>query len=1006
VLQARGLAERGDPKGALEVLENWLRHPPARISEADAAALHLEAARQAAAASEPERAAPHLGAVQRLSNALAPVPVLRARLLREAARVYVQLGDFRNAVPLLSTAVTGLAKAEPAAAAEAQSALGTAWLELRNPAQAIAAFEGELRLLDKAPADRKRRVVALVNLSNAELQADDLAAARSASDRAQQAAEGDAALSDAVNFAQAQLLLREVRLKKAEVLLEEIAERPALSDPALRGHALQLLATSRFDRGNYPEAETAALAAVETYRISLGEWHPVLGRVFHNLGSIHDKLHDRLGAASFFARAEAIERRSFGSNSVQFHTTAIELGWIDVESGDFASAERRAAAALKVFRTASPPDQRLEGIARILLGLIAEAKERPAEAVENFRAGQRLIALARGNDSPDLGFSLIRLGRILTRVSRYDEAQPPLDRAIALYDRLGGAGTVPMADALAARAELRRKRGDRRGAIEDSRHSFAALRDRVDRTGDVSTGAGEFQRNGARELFAAHANLLVDLADGDEGLLRESFEATQESLISRAADALRRTTMRLAAGQGEVSRLLRDREDTADALRQTDALTRNAFERSGEGAAREGARLQALRTEQTMRLRSLDVEIAQRFPKYSEFLNPRPTSLASLQRPLAPDEAVIMALPANDAVLVWTITAGAVDVQAVPVSRTEVGNLVQRVRASVDLEAALRRGSVPPFDRDAARRLYQMVIEPGQSLLAGKQHIVFIPDGALQTIPLHLLIGGEPEDWLVRRFAVTVAPSPGALVAQRESMRPSSAEAKFLGVGDPRFPAFNGIQSHGLRGISLILRQSLAGLPLLPETAVELQQMAGNFPAGDATLLLGKDATKPTVSHSHPDRFRVLAFSTHALMAGQVPGLPEPAIVLTPDGGSDEWDGLLTASDVASMDIDADLVILSACNTAAPDGGPFADGFSGLARAFLHAGARSLLVSNWSVASGATVELTTGFLRAIREAPRLRRAEALRTSILKMLGGGDSIFTHPVFWAPFVMVGE
>src|SRR5215472_16866184 len=123
----------------------------------------------------------------------------------------------------------------------------------------------------------------------------------------------------------------------------------------------------------------------------------------------------------------------------------------------------------------------------------------------------------------------------------------------------------------------------------------------------------------------------------------------------------------------------------------------------------------------------------------------------------------------------------------------------------------------------------------------------------------------------------------------------------------------------------------------------------------------------------------------------------------SPLDGKSEWDGLLMASDIAALQTDADLVILSACNTAGPDGGPFADGFSGLARAFLHAGARSLLVSNWSVDSKATVELTTSFVRAIREAPRVRRADALRTSILKMLDGGDRTVMHPGFWAPFVV---
>jgi CHAT domain-containing protein len=118
-----------------------------------------------------------------------------------------------------------------------------------------------------------------------------------------------------------------------------------------------------------------------------------------------------------------------------------------------------------------------------------------------------------------------------------------------------------------------------------------------------------------------------------------------------------------------------------------------------------------------------------------------------------------------------------------------------------------------------------------------------------------------------------------------------------------------------------------------------------------------------------------------------------------PDGRS-EWDGLLMASDVAALEMDADPVILSACNTAAPDGGPFADGFSGLARAFLHAGARSLLVSHWSIASEATVELTTGFLTALRESPNIRRAQALQKSMLKMLDGGDDSYTHPGIWAP------
>jgi hypothetical protein len=330
LLEARRIADQGDPKQALQLLEDWLRRPPARISDPDGIALHLEAARQAAAAGEPDRAPAHLATAQRLANVLSPEPVLRARLFREAARVYVQVGDFRHAAPLLTNAVNGLAQTQPDAAAEAANALGMVWLELRDPPRAIASFENALGLLDKARADNTQRVAVLVNQSNAALEAGDLPAARNSANRAQQAAEGDASLSDAANFARALVLLREVRLNEAEDILENIAECPSLSASALRGHALYLLATSRFDRGLFPEAEAAALAASEAYRAALGEWHPALARTLHTLGTIHEKLRDRPGAAAFYARAAEIERRTFGVNSVQFQATEIEQAWLDV----------------------------------------------------------------------------------------------------------------------------------------------------------------------------------------------------------------------------------------------------------------------------------------------------------------------------------------------------------------------------------------------------------------------------------------------------------------------------------------------------------------------------------------------------------------------------------------------------------------------------------------------------------------------------------------------------
>jgi CHAT domain-containing protein len=127
-------------------------------------------------------------------------------------------------------------------------------------------------------------------------------------------------------------------------------------------------------------------------------------------------------------------------------------------------------------------------------------------------------------------------------------------------------------------------------------------------------------------------------------------------------------------------------------------------------------------------------------------------------------------------------------------------------------------------------------------------------------------------------------------------------------------------------------------------------------------------------------------------------------LLLTPPAkASEEDDGLLTASEIAQLKLDADWVILSACNTAASDK-PGAEALSGLARAFFYAGARALMVSHWAVNSEATVKLITRTFDEIKANPTFGRAEAMRRSMMAMIATGS--WAHPSLWAPFVVVGE
>jgi CHAT domain-containing protein len=196
----------------------------------------------------------------------------------------------------------------------------------------------------------------------------------------------------------------------------------------------------------------------------------------------------------------------------------------------------------------------------------------------------------------------------------------------------------------------------------------------------------------------------------------------------------------------------------------------------------------------------------------------------------------------------------------------------------------------------------------------------------------------------------------------------------------------------------------------LPETANEVCSVARDLGVGDDSIVLGAHATENEVKQLSKSgelaKYRMLLFATHGALAGQVAGDSEPGLLLTPPNKATETDdGYLSASEIANLKLDADWVILSACNTAA-GGSDGAEALSGLARAFFYAGARALLVSHWSVYSDATVKLITGAVSRMAADKNLGRAEAMRQSMLALIGNGTPEEAHPSYWAPFVVVGE
>jgi CHAT domain-containing protein len=300
--------------------------------------------------------------------------------------------------------------------------------------------------------------------------------------------------------------------------------------------------------------------------------------------------------------------------------------------------------------------------------------------------------------------------------------------------------------------------------------------------------------------------------------------------------------------------------------------------------------------------------------------------------------------------------------------------------------------------------------------------------GALTSLPPQVLITADPagktlksDDWLIRHHSVTVLPSVSSLKILAGASAKSAAEKPMTGYGDPVFKnedGGNGTRVASSRGYGSYYRGLVAdddalreALPELPETATELQSVARSVGADRADIKLGKAVTVTAVKQARLDQYRIVYFATHALVAGEVEKFAkikaEPALALSlPDQPTEQDDGLLKATEVAQLKLDADIVVLSACNTAAGDK-PGAEALSGLARAFFYAGARSLIVSHWPVESDAAVKLMTSTFSAMGKDPKLTPSQALTKSMLAMIDDpNDPEAANPSFWAPFVVVGE
>ena len=474
------------------------------------------------------------------------------------------------------------------------------------------------------------------------------------------------------------------------------------------------------------------------------------------------------------------------------------------------------------------------------------------------------------------------------------------------------------------------------------------------------------------------------------------------------------TTSTAATFAKIASRIGEDSADTTRALQDVDQRISDEYEillrTDGEASQSNVSTIKNLESQKAQLLQQLEAQN----PGALSFAGLQFPSLAELQAILAPGEAVLSFVENTGSVYAWFITRDHYQGRRLPQSPQQIDSLVRQVRHIGD----------PKHFGDAIEleplfAAYNIVLQPFESELSQVKSLIFVPHGAIDGLPLGALLTEAPQQpkvsiddlrdaklpWLVRKYALSTMPSISAIRYLRTRGAIATGASKdFLGVGNPDFG--DGVRV-GLDPASPASRGRLVSVRSLPETELEIRGMGSYF--DDQSMrdfLLGPSASEENVKRANLSDYRILAFATHGLLANDFPGISEPALLLSTPAADAPDDGILYASEVTKLRLDADLVILSACNTASSDGRPGAEGLSGLTNAFLYAGARGVIATHWQIPSEPAVDLSLGMMKAKREDQNLDWPSALRTSILSMIdGNGPAYFAHPISWAAQIYVG-
>ncbi len=940
-------------------------------------------------------------------KALEPTDPLLAIPLGNLGFVYKTLGKFRLAEPLY---VRALSISEKALGAEHPNVTAA----LNNLAQLYVA-EGKLPvaepLLQRALSIREKTLgpehtdvaVSLNNLAGLYREEDRFAAAEP-------------------------LLLRSVAIFEKALG----PEHPAVA------RVLNNLAELYLAQGRLMVAERPLLRSVAIWEKAQGRQHPDYAKALANLAALYQRDGKPAAAEPLHKRSLAIIEAAWGSEHPGVATAINNLAGFYQAQGQFAAAEPLYRRSLAIVEKALGPLHPATALALNNLASLTQAEGRPEEAGPLYERSLAIYKTSLGDGHPNVAVALANLATLSFDRKEWAQAANFWQQSTALIEHRA-MPVSPFGEQPSTSGQVRSSvyfRALIKAAYRSAGTSQPAPPDLIRR---MFLKAQWSRQSDAAEAMAQMAARGVKGNTKLAGIIRDRqdllWEWQARTIIQLAAFSKSPEKRNPEAETANSTRL----HDIAVHISEIDAKLKTDFIDYADLASPVPVSIEDVQGD-------LDANEALILFLDTEELAPTP-----------------------EETFVWVVTKTDVRWFRSKLGTASLNREVTALRCGLDYEGSwgtenspcpalfqsaytdddYQAGSPLPFDLTRSHALYRELLGPAEDLTKGKS-LLIVPSGALTKLPFQVLTSEAPEPsatgvdalrsahWLIRDHALTVLPSASSLKSLRRRTRPSDASRPMIGFGNPLLngsaedaaraktaitnttcPVKVASQSGLSRGVPPIsteggpaeIAAQLRGAPPLPETADELCAVARELGAGPSDIYLGSRATTPELTRLNDEglltAYRIIHFATHGAVSGQITGKEEPGLIMTPpDMATADDNGYLPVSKIEDLKLDADLVILSACNTAAAKNNEGAEALSGLASAFFYAGARALLVSHWSVDSGVTVKLITGAMTRLATDKTIGRAEAMRQSMLALVEQGAPQEAHPASWAPFVVVGE